>query len=121
MKLHTIYRAYDCTEAGGPAGDGSGPSTLLGHFSSEADARKVAENKGWRSWDLKDKHGRVDSIQILSSDGGLSGYTSAGSPLIRVNPLFIEGNADPFHVKLALEKLTDTEQQALKKHYIETK
>lgn len=111
----TVYAAYDCREAGGPAGDGMGKRKLLGYFSSEQDAKMIAENKGWRPWDEKGKHGDVREVMILSDDNGQTGYVSVGSPFIRVNPPF-NGDSSLYYMRCGLAKLEPEERAALKKH-----
>lgn len=115
IRTVTIYAAYDCRDAGGPAGDGSGERKLLGYFQTREDAEHVAENKGWRTWDLDGKHGDVEEIEILSDDNGQTGYTHVNGPWYKTNPPF-KGDSSHYHLRCALDKLDQKEREALKKH-----
>jgi len=116
LQTYTIYRAYDSSESLGPGGDGSGgQEVFLGYFFNEADAEQIAKGKGPVIGERID--GRVNSLQILSCDGGQSGYQQAGSPLIKVHPPFVDGDAEAFHTAQALKKLNSEELKAMANYF----
>ena len=112
----SIYAAYDCTDAGGVAGDGSGPKKLLGYFLNEDDAQRVVKDLGWASWDEIRKDGEVREHKALTADGGKTGYFGPESPPVKIHQPFINGDDSFFFLDQALKKLTDKELEALKRH-----